>query len=137
MRKILMIVFLALNTVSYTQTKYEVDARLVDNHGEEIYNILEYRKDYYKFLLFELEYAFEVVDLSATSGLVVKNINEILGFQVSELENLETFNLLKYDFIRSKEYPSYYDLGNGKVLKIIPLMELWQAFRESGLNNKN
>ena len=37
-------------TLLSAQTKNEVDSRLLENHGDEIYSILEYRKDYYKFL---------------------------------------------------------------------------------------
>lgn len=127
--------------VSFSQTKEEVDQRLVVNHGNEIYSILIHRKDYYKFLVWELDNAFEVVSSNSISSQNILPISNIVDksdneFSSSELDNLETFNFIKYNFNREKESDVYYDLGNGELLKFTALKIMWKAFDDSGLNNK-
>jgi len=125
-----------------SQTKTEVDQRLIDNHGDEIYQILEYRKDYYKFLLWELDNAYEIVSISTLNNPVLNSINSIVddngnAFNVVNIDNPETLNFIKYNFIRQKELDIYYDLGDGRAIKFTALKVMWQQFRDSGLNTKN
>jgi len=141
MKKIMMILFLASVGISFGQTKEEVDQRLVENKGEEIYNILSYRKDYYKFLLWELTNAYEIVNSSSVSDQNILSISTIIDksnnqFLISNLDNSQTFNFIKYNFMREKDSDVYYDLGNGSILKFTGLLVLWEEFRNSGLNNK-
>ena len=137
----MMFIFLAYAGISFSQTKEEVDQRLIDNKGSEIYTILTYRKDYYKFLLWELDNAYEVVSSNSVSNQNVLSISTIVDnanaqFSISDLNNLQTFNFIKYNFVREKESDVYYDLGNGSLLKFTALKVMWKAFNESGLNNK-
>jgi len=137
----MMILFLASVGISFGQTKEEVDQRLVENKGEEIYNILSYRKDYYKFLLWELTNAYEIVNSSSVSDQNILSISTIIDksnnqFLISNLDNSQTFNFIKYNFMREKDSDVYYDLGNGSILKFTGLLVLWEEFRNSGLNNK-
>jgi len=141
MKKIMMLIFLACSGISFGQTKEEVDQRLVENKGDEIYTILSYRKDYYKFLLWELDNAYEIVSSSSVSDQNILPISTIVDksnnqFLISDLDNSQTFNFIKYNFIREKNNDVYYDLGNGSVLKFTGLLVLWEGFRNSGLNNK-
>ncbi len=138
---LLAIAFLFLSH-GYSQTKADVDARLIENHGDEIYNILKYRKDYYNFLLWELDNAYEIVNLTEVQGqnlLPITNITDKNGiaFNPVEINNLETFNFIKYNFVRQKEQKVYYDLGNGKVLVFKALKPMWKEFDQTGLNTKN
>jgi len=141
MKKIMMLIFLVYAGISFGQTKEEVDQRLVENKGDEIYTILSYRKDYYKFLLWELDNAYEIVNSSSVSDQNILPISTIVDksnnqFLISDLDNSQTFNFIKYNFIREKNNDVYYDLGNGRVLKFTGLLVLWEGFRNSGLNNK-
>lgn len=127
--------------LSFSQTKADVDARLIENHGDEIYNILKYRKDYYKFLLWELDNSYEILNLSEVSGQSILPIQDIkdknnIPFNPSVLEVISSFNFKKYNFVRLKEQDVYYDLGNGKVLKFKALKPMWQEFDATGLNTK-
>jgi hypothetical protein len=127
--------------ISFSQTKDEVDPRLIENQGTEIYNILKYRKDYYKFLLWELDNAYQVINTSDALGqniLPVSNIVDKNGvsFNPNEVNNPQTFNFIKYNFVRQKEQNVYYNLGNGKVLMFKALKSMWQEFDATGLNTK-
>jgi hypothetical protein len=137
MKSTLITLAVLFTTLLSAQTKNEVDSRLLENHGDEIYSILEYRKDYYKFLLFELDNGYEILDSDEVNGVQLISLNDYPDFDLNEIHNLTDFNFMKYNFVRGKETHTYVDLGDGKVLKIIGQKELWQAFRDSGLNNKN
>lgn len=142
MKKIFLLVFLAFSGVTMAQSKIEVDSRLIENHGDEIYQILEYRKDYYKFLLWELDNAYEIVAITSLSNPALIDISTVVDkdgnhFNVNEVDNPETLNFMKYNFVRHKEYDVYYDLGDGRAIKFTALLVMWQQFRDSGLNTKN
>lgn len=121
----------------------QVDQRLLYNHGEEIYTIYQYRKDYYKFLLYELDHGYELLDAgSVDASKSIKSIKHIQSkggdsFKMSELDDLSTFNFMKYNFEREKERDVYYSLKKGEILKFTALKVLWKQFDESGLNNKS
>jgi hypothetical protein len=141
MKKIMMLIFLAIAGTSFSQTKEQVDQRLIENNGSEIYTIMTYRKDYYKFLLWELDNAYEIVNSNSVTNqtiLPIANINdgENNQFTLASLDNLQTFNFIKYNFTREKENDVYYDLGNGNLLKFTGLKVMWKAFDDSGLNTK-
>lgn len=137
MKSTLITLAVLFTTLLSAQTKNEVDSRLIENHGDEIYSILQYRKDYYKFLLFELDNGYEIVEMSQVQGVQLVSLSDYPDFNIDEVQDLSTFNFMKYHFARGKETHTYINLGNGSVLKIIAEKELWQAFRDSGLNNKN
>lgn len=142
MRKLLLLTFLVFAGISYGQTKDQVDQRLIENHGEEIYQILQYRKDYYKFLLFELDNGYEIVNVSDVVNPMLLSVDDIQtlsgeSFSASMVDNATTFNFMKYNFIRQKEHNVYYDLGDGRAIKFTALKVLWQQFDDSGLNTKN
>ncbi|MGV6862411.1 MAG: hypothetical protein ACWA41_11605 [Putridiphycobacter sp.] len=141
MKTIILFLSLFFVGISFAQTKQEVDPRLIVNKGEEIYQILEYRKDYYKFLLWELDNAYEIVNVSDISNqnlIPVSNIVDKNGnaFNVAELDTPESFNFIKYNFVRQKEQDVYYDLGDGRALKFTALKVMWQQFDATGLNTK-
>ncbi len=127
---------------SYSQTKADVDVRLIENHGDEIYNILKYRKDYYNFLLWELDNAYEIVNISEVQNqtlLPITNITDKNGgiFNPDEVNDPTSFNFIKYNFVRQKEQKVYYNLGNGKVLIFKALKPMWKEFDQTALNTKN
>ena len=141
MKKILLFVFLAFAGISFGQTKTQVDQRLIDNQGDEIYNILTNRKDYYKFLLWELDNAYQVVSsngINPQNVLSISSIQDTDGniFDATKVNDATTFNFIKYNFIRQKTNDVYYDLGNGTLLKFTALKVMWQQFDDSGLNTK-
>lgn len=142
MRKLFLLIILMISSVVISQTKAEVDQRLIDNHGNDIYEILEFRKDYYKFLLWELDNAYEIVAISSLSNPALNSINNIVdsngnAFSVINIDNPETLNFIKYNFVRQKELDVYYDLGDGRAIKFTALKVMWQQFRDSGLNTKD
>lgn len=137
----MMLIFLAIAGTSFSQTKEQVDQRLIDNNGNEIYTIISTRKDYYKFLLWELDNAYEIVNSNSVSNQNVLSVSNITDntntqFSVLDLNNLQTFNFIKYNFTRQKDSDVYYDLGNGSFLKFTALKVMWKAFDDSGLNTK-
>jgi len=141
MKKIMMLIFLVCTGVSFSQTKEQVDQRLIENKGNEIYDILTHKKDYYKFLLWELDNGYEIVSSSSITNQDVLSISSIVDqsnnqFSILEINDSQTFNFMKYNFNREKDSDVYYDLGNGTVLKFTALKVMWKAFGDSGLNNK-
>ncbi len=141
MKKILLLTLLVFAGFSYGQTKENVDQRLVENHGQEIYEILIYRKDYYKFLLWELDNAYEIVTTSSIPNPVLLSISSIEdsngnSFDSSIIDNPESFNFLKYNFVRQKEQDVFYDLGDGRAIKFTGLKVMWQQFDATGQNTK-
>jgi hypothetical protein len=142
MKKILIIALLVFTGVAFGQSKAEVDQRLVENHGDDIYRILSSRKDYYKFLMFELNSAYEIVELNDLNNPTLFSVEGVQTksgelFSPSDLINPSSFNFMKYNFERQKDIEVLYDLGNGKVLRFKSLMQVAQEFRDSGLNTKS
>ena len=93
-------------------------------------------------MLWELDNAYEIVNLTEVQGqnlLPITNITDKNGiaFNPVEINNLETFNFIKYNFVRQKEQKVYYNLGNGKVLVFKALKPMWKEFDQTGLNTKN
>jgi len=141
MKTILLLTMFMLVGSVFGQTKENVDSRLIENHGTEIYEILTYRKDYYKFLAWELEHAYEIISVGQLDNAILKSINTIqtvegISFSTIEVDSPESFNFLKYNFERSKEHDVYYDLGDGRAIKFTALKVMWAQFDNSGLNNK-
>ncbi len=132
-----------ISLVSYSQTKPNIDTRLIQNHGDKIYEIYTYRKDYYNFLIWELDNAYDVVEISTLDqNLTLQSIENIqnkynIKFTPNLLENPSSFNFFEFNFQREKEQDMYYDLGNGKALKFKALKPMWQEFNASGLNTKD
>jgi len=122
--------------MSYSQTKPKVDTRLIENHGNEIYNIYEKQKSYYDFLLWELDHGYKIIEKDKINEtlLPINNIKSSKGdlFNSSDLLNSpKSFNFYNYNFVRKKNSPTYYDLGNGKVLMFTSLTNVWVEFRNS------
>ena len=142
MKKIVLSAFLIIMGASYGQTKPQADQRLVESYGEDIYQILQYRKDYYKFLLFELDNGYEIVNVSDLISPMLLSVDDIQtssgeAFNVAVADESTSFNFMMYNFMRQKEHNVYYDLGDGRAIKFTALKVLWQQFDDSGLNTKN
>lgn len=135
MRLVLIILAVLFTTLLSAQTKNEVDSRLLENHGDEIYSIYERQLDYYNFLVWELNHGFEIKKKSEIEGdlLPINNIISSKGeaFKIENIltSNLKIFNFLDYNFIRKKNELVYYDLGDNKILVIKSITQVWNEFK--------
>lgn len=141
MKTIILMTFLFFTGIIMSQNLTDVDQRLVDNHGDNIYRIYEKQFAYYQFLVWELDNGYEIVDKNTVQEeniLTISNIKSTEGvlFHPSELlSNPKTFNFIKYNFVRQKNVKVYYDLGNDKVMVFSSLSGVWDEFRNRNNNN--
>jgi hypothetical protein len=45
------------------------------------------------------------------------------------LQRPKEFNFIEFNFLRKKNAYTYYDLGNGQVIRFTSLTEVWNQFR--------
>jgi len=136
MKNVVFVICLVLSSVSYSQNPDVIDVRLKYNFGERITNIHENQKTYYDFLVWELNYGFEIVEINKfenTQFLKIDDIETKSGqkFNSNLLENKKQFNFLAFNFVRQKNEPVFYDLEDGRAIKFTSLTDVWVEYRKS------
>lgn len=136
--KIFFVLFtLSLSTSVFSQ---EIDERLVKNKGELAQSAFKYNLNAYNYLVFELDYGYQVV---AKKGLskeerkliqtlpVSSNVSEQLAFIGTNKFNYCTLGVS----LKSKE-KQYFQLPNNQILVLLPIAEITQLFIKHPSNTK-
>ncbi len=127
--------FLISTTFSFSQ---EIDARILKNKGREAEKIYEYNKNAYNYLLFELDYSYEIVSRNTLTKEQRKLIRTDIRLADSDRSNLGTsgFNFYDLGIKLSKTERQYVQVDKDRVLVFFAIPEVTKAFTTSPLNTK-
>lgn len=127
--------FLISTTISFSQ---EIDSRILKNKGREAEKIYEYNKNAYNYLLFELDYSYEIVSRNTLTKEQRKLIRTDIRLSDSDRSNLGTsgFNFYDLGIKLSKTERQYIQVDKDRVLVFFAIPEVTKAFTTSPLNTK-
>lgn len=138
MSKILISILLLFNGILYAQTKVTPDKRLYSKYTEDyIDKLIVNNPNFLKYLNFSLDNSYKIIrDLN---DLKTKDIPLIKKFDknsktTSDVESIDlnTFNLMEYDFIRKHDSRNYYKLANsGAIIVLYSEKELIKNFKRT------
>lgn len=122
-------------TVSYGQ---ELDPRLLKNRGDQAQTAFKYNMNGYRYFLFELDSAYQVVSLLSLSKDEKKMLRKDIVFSAEQIKSLGTSSFNYYDLgIRlSSKSRQYIQVDRSTVLVMLAITEVTKAFSESPLNTK-
>jgi hypothetical protein len=120
MKNTLLCLFLLVFSLTKAQDLQKYDARLLKNHGDTIMTIYSKNHNYYNFLIFELDFSYEI---KLKSGLGTSNFISISQFKNSEGISLKksdiqkgTFNFKEWGIVLKQNEPLLIDLDENHVL---------------------
>ena len=127
--------FLISTTISFSQ---DIDSRILKNKGKEAEKIYEYNKNAYNYLLFELDYSYEIVSRNTLTKEQRKQIRTDIRLADSDKSNLGTsgFNFYDLGIKLSKTERQYVQVDKDRVLVFFAIPEVTKAFTTSPLNTK-
>lgn len=92
MKSTVLLLFLWVFNLSFSQDVQKYDARLLKNHGDTIMTIYKNNHNYYNFLLFELDFSYEIK--------LKSEVNSAMVHQLSEFKNENGITLKKSDIVK-------------------------------------
>ena len=120
MKTSLFYLFLMVFSFSKAQDLQKYDARLLKNHGDTIMTIYSKNHNYYNFLIFELDFSYEV---KVKSEINNSNLISILQFRNSNGISLKKsdiqkgiFNFKEWGIVLKQNEPILIDLDENHVL---------------------
>jgi hypothetical protein len=120
MKTSLFYLFLMVFSFSKAQDLQKYDARLLKNHGDTIMTIYSKNHNYYNFLIFELDFSYEV---KVKSEINSSNLISILQFKNSNGNSLKKsdiqkgiFNFKEWGIVLKQNEPILIDLDENHVL---------------------
>lgn len=136
------LLFICLSSVSFGQ-KIEPDSRLLKNFGQEIYEIQEFRNDYYQYLLFELEEGFQLIKKSELDSEDIKRALSASDFSngngqllTKEIVESPGFNFAEYGLnVKTKE-ATIIKLSKKEYLVLRSKVDIAAEFTNNPLNHK-
>jgi len=120
MKTSLFYLFLMVFSFSKAQDLQKYDARLLKNHGDTIMTIYSKNHNFYNFLIFELDFSYEV---KLKSEINSSNLISILQFKNSNGNSLKKsdiqkgiFNFKEWGIVLKQNEPILIDLDENHVL---------------------
>ena len=120
MKTSLFYLFLMVFSFSKAQDLQKYDARLLKNHGDTIMTIYSKNHNFYNFLIFELDFSYEV---KVKSEINSSNLISILQFKNSNGNSLKKsdiqkgiFNFKEWGIVLKQNEPILIDLDENQVL---------------------
>ena len=105
---------------SQAQDTQKYDARLLKNHGDTIMTIYARNHNYYNFLLFELDYSYEVKSKSEVIGSTFNKITDFKGANGTILKESDIkkgiFNFKEWGIVLKQNEATIIELNNDQVL---------------------
>lgn len=131
-KNVILLLLCLLSVASMAQDQNTIDQRLVDTYGEKATKLFETNKEYYDFLVYELDNSFYIADDLEMSSETKNNYFQIESvqhkdgspFDLAVLADLSTFNIHNYNFIREADNRVIYDLGDGRYIVFYSLNEI-------------
>jgi hypothetical protein len=140
MNKINFIMVLFTLTLSTSVFSQEIDERLVKNKGEQAQSAFKYNTNAYNYMLFELDFGYQVVskkELTKDERKLVQTLPDLTGIT----EQIAVIGTDKFNYstlgvsLKSKE-KQYFQLPNNKILILLPIAEITQLFIKHPSNTK-
>ena len=136
--RLIMIFILCSSGYSFSQ-KY--DPRLEKNHGDEIATIYSSNHNYYNFLLFEMDYSYEIQNLSdIPSNIQVRNAADFKNAAGNPLTKKEvvkgSFNFKEWGIILNQNDPLVIKLDDQTALYFYDKVSNNKRFAKSPLYTK-
>ncbi len=120
MKSTLFCLFLLVFSVSKAQDLQKYDARLLKNHGDTIMTIYSKNHNFYNFLIFELDYGFEIKLKSEISSSNFTPISQFKNSSGKSLNGSELqkgiFNFKEWGIVLKQNEPLIIDLDENHVL---------------------
>lgn len=143
-KQFVLFLFLSFGVVASAQNKNEkesIDPRIIENLGEqETSHIYLNRKDYYEFLVYELNHTCEIMNAGdLPMGQNVKHDLTFLGSispeSFADQVKKQTLNIKKFNLPQLHEQPVYIRLYNDVIVKINATMTIKKDFLATGKQN--
>jgi hypothetical protein len=120
MKNTLLCLFLLVFSLTKAQDLQKYDARLLKNHGDTIMTIYSKNHNYYNFLIFELDFGYEIklkADLGASNFISISQFknSEGISLKKSDLQK-GTFNFKEWGIVLKQNEPLLIDLDENHVL---------------------
>lgn len=137
LKKLGILFVLLVNTIAHGQ---KIDARLLVNKGELAQSMFKYNTNSYNYLVFELDFGYQVVakkELSKKERQLIQSLPEMPNTP-KELALIGTseFNYCALGIaLRSKE-KQFFQLSKNQVLVLLPITEITQLFINHPTNTK-
>lgn len=130
----MLLAFLSMSC--YAQSTFQVDSRLLKNHGESIIALKKSNSDYYAFLLYEINNAYFISAVKPSLKVKYEMLNVALikdengnTFDNSALADLSKFNFKMYNFKQSYNNRVVYLLDDGRYLIFYALKEIKENYK--------
>ena len=135
------LMLLSFTGVSLAQNK--IDQRLIDNEGEKIEEIYQFRSDYYNYLVYELNSGYVLLDKKEA-----KKINDAIKMTASDLENqtgkrltvdaieAANFNFKAFGLVVHLKEQTVVKIDKGNFLLIKSKLTIANEFSKSPLSHK-
>lgn len=120
MKSTLFCLFLLVLSFSRAQDLQKYDARLLKNHGDTIMSIYSKNHNYYNFLLFELDFGYEIklkTEVNSSNFTSISNFKNSNGISLkkSDIEK-GTFNFKEWGIALKQNEPILIDMNDNYVL---------------------
>ena len=138
MNKLFALPFVLFSFILQAQTNLNPDSRLYSKYTQDYLETLRIKNpNLLEYLNFSVDNSFKI--FYEKDELKVKDIPYIKKFDnktksASEAKNidLDTFNLMEYDFVRNRDTRTYYKLADsGAILVLFSEQELLKKFKTS------
>jgi hypothetical protein len=120
MKSTLFCLFLLASSLSFSQDTQKYDVRLLKNHGDTIMTIYSKNHNYYNFLLFELDFGYEIKlksDVSASSFTSLNSFKNSSGAALKKGDIVNgTFNFKEWGIVLKQNEPLIIELDELHVL---------------------
>ena len=141
MLRLVLILLLFASGISFSQSK--IDQRLLDNLGQEIEEIHQFRPDYYNYLVYELNNGFELIDkkkvktLTNSTEISLSKVVNKKGEQLS-LSAIKSpdFNFKAFGLEVKLKSKTLIKIDKNNFLLIKTKLEIANEFSKSPLSHK-
>lgn len=120
MKNTLLCLFLLVFSLTKAQDLQKYDARLLKNHGDTIMTIYSKNHNYYNFLIFELDFGYEIKlksDLGTSNFISISQFKNSEGISLNKSDIQKgTFNFKEWGIVLKQNEPLLIDLDENHVL---------------------
>ena len=140
MNKINFFMVLFILSFSTSLLSQEIDERLVKNKGELAYSAFKYNTNAYNYLVFELDFGYQVVakkELSKEERVLIQSlpVSSNISEQLSVIGS-DKFNYCALGVSLKSKEKQYFQLPNNEILVLLPITEITQLFIKHPSNTK-
>jgi hypothetical protein len=120
MKSTLFCLFLLVFSLSNAQDLQKYDARLLKNHGDTIMTIYSKNHNFYNFLIFELDYSYEIklkTEVNTSNFVAISQFKNSNGISLKKSDIQKgIFNFKEWGIVLKQNEPLVIDLDENHVL---------------------